>query len=361
LSDQQCPLADRVSYSILGPLEVSVNGKRLALNGRKQRILLAMLACHSNETVATERLIEALWGLKTPRTAEQNLRVYVHQLRKLLGANQRLAWRATGYTLPVGSAELDAERFQALAADGTRALAADRMAEAVEYFDAALDLWRGPALADLLDVEGLRARAIQLDEQRISVREARITAEMALCRHAEVIAELSGLATEYPLREHLQGRLMIALYRSGRRADALAIYRTARRALVGELGIEPGTELRLLHQLILADDARRLAELYPLRPAAQRSAAEYPAAEHLAAGRPAAGRPAAERPAAEHLAAERREVEAHGSGAGEVSAADGIGGTAGVSRLQGIRSELREIRRALSLVDQLLDAAERAE
>ena len=160
--------------------------------------------------------------------------------------------------------ELDAHRFAELAARGRRALDEGSPHDGISYFNEALSLWRGPALIGLLDVEPLRSRAVLLDEQRLGVLEARAAAELALGRHNHMISELQSLAAEYPLREHLQAQLMVALYRSGRRAEALAAYRTTRRILVNELGVEPGTRLRQLHQGILSDDARICDTLFPL-------------------------------------------------------------------------------------------------
>jgi DNA-binding SARP family transcriptional activator len=264
------PLSDdhgrsgRLDFSVLGSLEVRSRGMRLALGGRKQQILLGMLLCRANELVALETLMEAIWGDAPPRTAEQNLRVYVYHLRNVLGSKWRIIWRAHGYGLVIQDGELDAHRFAELAARGRRALEEGSPRAGISYFNEALSLWRGPALMGLLDVEPLRSRAVLLDEQRLGVLEARAAAELALGRHSHVIGELQSLAAEYPLREHLQAQLMVALYRSGRRAEALAVYRTTRRILVNELGVEPGTRLRQLHQGILSDDARICDTLFPL-------------------------------------------------------------------------------------------------
>ncbi|WP_433445426.1 AfsR/SARP family transcriptional regulator [Nonomuraea sp. CA-141351] len=231
------------------------NGVRLQLGGRKQRILLGMLVCSPNEPVTSERLIDALWGAVPPPSAEKNLRVYIYHLRRILGSEKRITWRAPGYALTVRPGELDIHLFEDRAAAGTRALTHDSLAEGADLLHGALDLWRGPALAGLLDIEHLRAKAVRLEEHRLDVLEKRIATELTLGRHTDIVGELRALATEYPLRENLQGQLMGALYRSGRRAEALEVYRTVRRTLVEELGVEPGADLQHLHQSILLDDA----------------------------------------------------------------------------------------------------------
>jgi DNA-binding SARP family transcriptional activator len=236
----------------------------LNLGGRKQRILLSMLACNANEAITTDRLIEALWGSAPPRSAQKNLRVYVYHLRGILGSDRRITWRAPGYALTVRPGELDFDLFEDLATAGIQALARNSLAEGAGLLRGALDLWRGPAMAGLLDVEPLRARAVRMEERRLDVLEKRITAEIALGRHADLIGELRALAAEHPLREHVQAQLMIALYRSGRRAEALEVYRTVRRTLVDELGVEPGAELQQLHQGVLLDDTAACDAIFPV-------------------------------------------------------------------------------------------------
>lgn len=255
-----------IDFTLLGSLEVMCGGAQLKLGGRKQRVLLAMLMCNANELVPTDLLIDALWGTTLPRTAEQNLRVYIYHLRRILGSDQRIAWRAPGYMLTVLPGELDIDRFGELTTAGNDALARHALADGSELLDRALRLWRGPALAGLLDVEPLRARAVHLEERRLDALEKRITADIALGRHANLVAELRVLAEEYPLREHLQAQFMMALYRSGRRAEALDAFRAVRRTLVDELGVEPGTELQRLHQGILCDDAAACDALFPAAP-----------------------------------------------------------------------------------------------
>lgn len=243
-----------LEFAVLGPLQVRSDGVRLPLGGRKQRILLGMLVCSANEPVAAERLIEALWDLAPPPSAEKNLRVYIYHLRRLLGSEDRIAWRAPGYALAVRPGELDSQVFEEMAHAGQRALSREALAEGADRFRRALQVWRGPALAGLLDIEQLRVAAVRLEELRLEVMERKITTELTLGRHAELVGELRVLAAEYPFRETLQGLLMTALYRSGRRAEALEVYAGVRRTLVAELGVEPGTDLRQVHASILLDD-----------------------------------------------------------------------------------------------------------
>lgn len=244
-----------IEFAVLGSLQVSRQGESLNLGGRKQRILLSMLACNANQPIATERLIEAIWGAEPPRTAEQNLRVYVYHLRRILGDDRRIVWRSPGYALTVGSGELDIDAFEALLTQGRQALALCTYDSAARLLRRSLALWRGPALLGLQDVEPLRVKAVRLEERKLCALETRITAELALGLHGDLVGELSALCAEYPMREHVHAQLMTALYRSGRQGEALAVYRRVRATLIDELGVEPGIELDRLHRAILAGDA----------------------------------------------------------------------------------------------------------
>jgi DNA-binding SARP family transcriptional activator/tetratricopeptide (TPR) repeat protein len=239
-----------MQFRLLGPLEVVDDDDRsLALGGRKQRSVLAVLLLHANDVVATERLVDEVWGDAPPATVAKSIQVYVSRMRKQLG-DGRLVTRAPGYALHVDPSELDLARFQALvaqAADADPATAAARLREA-------LALWRGPALADLAYEPFAQAHAAQLEELRFSALEQRIDADLATGEPAQLVGELEALAAQHPLRERLRGQLMLALYRSGRQADALAAYQAARTTLVEELGIEPGRTLRALHHAILGQD-----------------------------------------------------------------------------------------------------------
>ena len=205
----------------------------------KAGALLALLVLHANEVVSTDRLLDELWGERPPRTAGKSLQTYVSQLRRALG-DDVIATRGHGYVLSlVAPGACDADRFRELVAEGGRALADGEPCAAATLLNEALALWRGPVLGDLGAESWARADVERLDEERLQALEARIEADLALGRHAAVVGELEGLSREHPLREHLLGLLMIALYRCGRQADALEAYRTGRRRLHDELGIEP--------------------------------------------------------------------------------------------------------------------------
>ena len=241
-----------MEYRILGPLEVEADGPPLTVKGRKPRALLALLLLHRNELVTPDLLIEDLWGEKAPATAANTLQVYVSQVRKIVA--DRLTTEGGSYRLRVEPDELDAERFERLAEEGAAALGRRAYGDAAELLQEALALWRGQALADLRYDSFVQGEIARLDELRLAATENRIEAELWLGRHDQVIGELEALVVEHPLRERLRGLLMLALYRTGRQADALEAYRTARQALLDELGLEPGPELRELEQAILRQD-----------------------------------------------------------------------------------------------------------
>jgi DNA-binding SARP family transcriptional activator/tetratricopeptide (TPR) repeat protein len=226
-------------FSLLGPLEVRSNGRTLELGGQKQRVLLAMLLLEANRVVSSDRLIEAIWEGQPSATAQKGLQVLVSQVRKLLG-RERVQSRAPGYALTVEPDELDVDRFLRLRAEG-------RLVEA-------LALWHGPPLADLAYHRFAQAEIARLEELRLATLEDRIDDDLARGLHAELVGELEALTREHRSRERLLGQLLLALYRSGRQADALEAYQSARRSLVEELGIEPGQQLRLLQQQILRQD-----------------------------------------------------------------------------------------------------------
>jgi class 3 adenylate cyclase/DNA-binding winged helix-turn-helix (wHTH) protein len=239
-----------LEFRILGPLEVVRAGRLVHLAGGRQGSLLAALLIHANEVLDNDRLIEAVWAGKPPQTARAALQGYVAQLRRLLPA-ERLETRAgTGYVLVVEQGELDSHRFERLVDDARTS----EPLQAAAMLRAALSLWRGPALL------GFRAEAFalgevaRLDELRITAIEQRVDADLALGRDDELVSELERLIAEHPLRERLTAQLMVALYHSGRQADALSAYRNLRRALVEELGIEPGPSLRALERQILTQD-----------------------------------------------------------------------------------------------------------
>ncbi len=243
-----------MQYAILGPLAARAEGRELAPGGRKQRAVLALLLVHANELVPTARIVEELWPAeRPPPTAVKTVQVYVSHLRKLLGETA-IETRGPGYVLPVGPDDLDAARFERLVGESRRLLDADPAA-AAEAAEQALGLWRGPALADVADLPFARGEIDRLEELRTVAREQRLEAELALGRHAQAVPELERLVEQQPLRERPRALLMLALYRSGRHAEALAAYQDVRRALVDELGLEPGQALQRLEKAILVQDA----------------------------------------------------------------------------------------------------------
>jgi DNA-binding SARP family transcriptional activator len=250
-----------MEFRILGPLEVSDRGRTLALGPAKQQTLLAILLLRANEVVSSDRLIEELWT-EPPPTAANTLQVYVGRLRKALeparppgAASVILSTRSPGYVLHVGPGRLDSERFEGLVAEGRRAREADENEVARQRLRTALALWRGRALADFLYEPFAQTEIARLEELHVDALEDRFDVELALGRHAQLVAELEALVAEHPLRERLRGQLMLALYRCDRQAHALEVYREARRTLVDELGIEPSPLLRRLETAILNQDA----------------------------------------------------------------------------------------------------------
>ena len=242
-----------MKYRILGPLEVHAGDRQVELRGVRQRELLAVLLLHANEIVSSDRLIDELWPGDPPPTAAKIIQNSVSQLRKLVEPDV-LVTRSPGYLLRVAPGELDAERFEGMVEGARAELAEGAAAEAAEQLRAALDHWRGPALADFADAPFARVEAARLEELRLAATEDRIEAELALGRHADLVAELEALVAQHPLRERLRAQLMVALYRSGRQAEALRVYHETREILVEELGIEPGRALQRLERAVLLHD-----------------------------------------------------------------------------------------------------------
>src|ERR1700722_13678927 len=244
----------RVEFGVLGPLEVTADGQSVELAGPRTRAVLALLLVCANQVVSSDRLLDELWPGQPADKATDSLQVRLSELRKALrsaGEADRLVTRAPGYLLRVESGELDALRFEQLAAEGDVALAAGGTTAAAHRFAQALGLWRGPALAGLDVVPSARAEAGRLAERRLAALEARAEALLASGRHRDLIAELESLTAAQPLRERFWSLRMLALSRAGRQADALRAYRELRGILVAELAIEPGPELRDLHARIL--------------------------------------------------------------------------------------------------------------
>jgi predicted ATPase len=238
-----------MEFQMLGPFEARVDGRRLDLRAAKPRSLLAILLLHANEPVSSDRLIDDLWAGRPPATATKTLQTYVSQLRKAF-SESTIVTGPSGYRFNVGRDSLDAHRFERLLGE---ARGADP-AVAEDTLRRALALWRGPALVDFAFEPWAHAEIARLAELRLDGLQDRIDADLALGGAAELVAELESLVDQHPLRERLRGQLMLALYRSGRQADALAAYRAARATLVEKLGIEPGPALRRLERSILDQD-----------------------------------------------------------------------------------------------------------
>ena len=241
-------------FLILGALEVRGPQGAVALGGIKPRGVLAVLLLHANEPVSAERLALALWGEEAAGGATKTVHVHVWRLRKALGDAGLIETTPAGYRLRVRPDELDAAQFERLFEDGRRALADGQSGHAATVLREALALWRGPALAELAFEPFARAEVERLEEQRLAALEARVEADLAVGRHAELVGELRQLAGVNRTRERLVAQLMLALYRCGRQTDALEAYQDTRRVLVAEIGVEPGLRLRELQQAILRQD-----------------------------------------------------------------------------------------------------------
>lgn len=245
-----------LDFRILGPLEVRDGENVLHLGGAKQRGVLAILLLRANEVVSSDRLIDELWGETPPDDAAMALQAHVSRLRKALpDGPELLVTRAPGYVLRLGPSQLDLDRFESLVSQGRTALESGDPALAADVLRTALELWRGRPLADLEAEPFPREAAAQLEDAWLDAIDSRIEADLRLARHTELVTELRALVKAHPLREGLRAQLMLALYRSGRQAEALDVYADARRTLVEELGLEPGPELQRLQQAILAHDA----------------------------------------------------------------------------------------------------------
>jgi DNA-binding SARP family transcriptional activator len=262
-----------VHFELLGPLRVVDGDSDVTPARPKQRALLTVLLLRRGEVVPGADLIEALWGEEPPGTVQTALHGHVSNLRKLLGAD-RIRTRPPGYLLRAAPDEVDLARFEALLAD---ARARDDPGERSARLREALSLWRGTPLADLGDEAFAEREIARLEELRLAAIEDRVDADLALGRHSELVAELEPLVAEHVFRERLRGQLMLALYRCGRQADALGVFRSGRRALVDELGIDPGPALRDIELRILRQDASLDAPAAPAPPAAapQRAPVRY--------------------------------------------------------------------------------------
>ncbi|GGP78193.1 AfsR/SARP family transcriptional regulator [Saccharothrix coeruleofusca] len=241
-------------FTLLGPVELTVAGERIDLRAAKLRTVLALLLLSRGSLVPDSRIAEMLWGHAPPVTAEAQIQNYVSRLRKVLGEGCAITRRRPGYVLDVGPAQLDLVEFERIAAAGRQAAAAGRTAAAADLLARSLAVWTGPALAGVTDVLEAAA-APDLEERRLVVLEDRLAADIELGRHAELVAELTGLVSAHPLRERLRGQLMIVLDRTGRQAEALSSYHRHRRRMAADMGIDPGVELRRVYESILAAPA----------------------------------------------------------------------------------------------------------
>jgi DNA-binding response OmpR family regulator len=248
-----------IEFRLLGPVEAWRGGERVRLGGRKQRALLAALLVRAGRVVSLDQLIDDLWPAGPPARAAATVQVFVSDLRRALEPDRPrgtppglLVTAAPGYVLRTDA--VDALAFAGLAAAGRAALDDEDAERATDLLARAEALWRGAALADVADEPFARAEAARLEELRLGCAEDRVDAELALGRHTAVVAELEQRVGAHPLRERLRAQLMLALHRSGRQADALAVYAAGRRILRDELGLEPGAALRALQRGVLVHD-----------------------------------------------------------------------------------------------------------
>ena len=267
-----------LEYRILGPLEVVSEGASIALGGPKQRATLAILLLNANRVVSIDRIADDLYAGSPPVTAVTQVQRQISDLRKAIGSASGIETRPPGYVLRTAVDAVDLGRFERLAEEAARS----DPARAAELLKDALGLWRGAPLADLPDEPFVTSAESRLEEIRLLALERRIDADLELGRHRELIPELEALHVEEPLRERFLGQLMLALYRSGRQADALATFRRARQMLVDELAIEPAPALRELEQAILRQDASLDLMASPAPPAEDRRSVLVLATENAA-------------------------------------------------------------------------------
>jgi DNA-binding SARP family transcriptional activator len=247
-----------VRVNVLGPIEVTAGERLIRPAGQRQRALLAALALEQGRAVPVDRLVDAIWDVHPPATARAKVQTHVSVLRQAIGQDAALPdgpllTVPPGYALRREGVDLDLAEFDQLTAQAEGAAGARQPAEASARYADALSLWRGSAFADV-DSPLIRAAAAKLEERRLLAAEAKAKADLAVERCDHVVAELSPWLTMHPFRERMRAMLMVALYRLGCRADALALYREGHQLMVAELGLEPGPQLRDLHQHILADD-----------------------------------------------------------------------------------------------------------
>ncbi|WP_246002334.1 AfsR/SARP family transcriptional regulator [Allorhizocola rhizosphaerae] len=274
------PKPAQLVFKILGPLEVSGPSGPVRIPPGRQEMILASLLLEANRIVSTDHLVDLIWDEEPPETARTQVQICVSRLRKSFtdaGIDASLATRPPGYILQTAEDQLDLNVFHGRVAEARVLIKEGRNAEAAELLRAAVALWRGRCLSGISS-ETLRTKALRLDEDRLTAIETYLDLELELGRHHQLVAEIGWLVHEHPLRERLRGQLMLALYRSGRQAEALETYRAGRDLLIEELGLEPGEELRLLETAILSGDTALLLERGPARRPADSDPGPAPAA-----------------------------------------------------------------------------------
>jgi DNA-binding SARP family transcriptional activator len=253
-----------MEFRILGPLVVRSESTVGVLTAPKPRKALALLLVHANRVVPVESLSMELWDDEPPASAQTTLQTYILQIRRMLArtmqiepaqvAREVLVTASDGYQLHTGCGQLDLHEYERLAAEGRLALACGDSATASQLLASALDVWQGGALVDVRLGPVLRVEAHGLEEGRLATWKQRIDADLALSRHHEILGELSSLAARHPLHEDLQAQYMIALYRAGRRTDALEAFHQLRGVLIDELGLEPSRRIQRIQHAILTGD-----------------------------------------------------------------------------------------------------------
>jgi DNA-binding SARP family transcriptional activator len=248
-------------FMVLGPLEITSPDRDCVSMAPRLRQVLALLVLHINRVVHMDLLMEELWGGSPPRAAVTTAQTYIHQLRKITAAEwpavtgsmgNLIATRPSGYLLCADPAQVDSFAFQECVQQGRRSLASGDATEAARIFRKGLDMWRGPALANVAAGEILAAHVVALEEQRLRALELRIEADLRLGRHRDLIGELRSLVASHPMNEWFHGKLIAVLSHAGRRSDALQAYQSLRATLKGELGLEPSPELQRLQREVLS-------------------------------------------------------------------------------------------------------------
>ncbi|MEU0932429.1 BTAD domain-containing putative transcriptional regulator [Embleya sp. NPDC005971] len=242
---------------ILGPVQIYADGGAVRIGSCKQRILLALLACHRGSPVSVDRLVEALWDEGPPRSAAKNIQVYIWHLRKLLtrlGAPGRLLREPSGYLIALQGGELDLDRFEEQVRTARSVRACGDTRQAADLFRAALIHWRGPALADLLSMPAIYAESVHLEEIRLAIIQEWLELETAAGNYSTVINACTEAIRNHPFHEYLRVYQIQALHLSGRQGEALAAYDSIRVLLAKEMGLEPSQMLRRLQERILAGE-----------------------------------------------------------------------------------------------------------